>query len=152
MTPYGKTAQTAIAAVSRLAEVYDPVQRVKLNSADIASNRNLPQPIVAKVLTILSQVGIVTGSPGPGGGYSLARPPAEITLYDVVALFERVDQNINCPFGPDYCGTSPQCPLHLDILKVREQIATFLKTTTFARFAGRRSAPRSGKTRSRSDV
>jgi Rrf2 family protein len=136
MTPYGKTAQTAVSAVSRLAEVHDPAQRVKLNSADIAENRNLPQPVVAKVLTILSQAGIVTGSPGPGGGYSLARPPAEITLFDVVALFERLGESISCPFGPDYCGTGPHCPLHFDILKVREQINTFLKTTTFARFVG----------------
>lgn len=136
MTPYGKTAQTAIAAVSRLAEVYDPARRVKLNSADIAGNRHLPQPVVAKVLTILSQAGVVNGSPGPGGGYWLARPPEAVSLYDVVSLFERVDQNVSCPFGPDYCGTGPHCPLHFDMLKVREQIVSFLKTNTFARFVG----------------
>ncbi|HVK16394.1 MAG TPA: Rrf2 family transcriptional regulator, partial [Fimbriiglobus sp.] len=128
MTPYAKTAQTAIAAVSRLAEVYDPARRIKLNSADIAESRHLPQPVVAKILTILSQAGVVNGSPGPGGGYWLACPPEEVTLYDVVALFERVDQNVSCPFGPEYCGTGPHCPLHLDMLKVREQMVTFLKT------------------------
>ena len=136
MAPYGKTAQTAIAAVSRLAEVYDPAKLVKLNSADIASTRNLPQPIVAKVLTVLSQAGIVNGSPGPGGGYWLGRSPAEITLFDVVGLFERLDDNVSCPFGPDYCGTGPQCPLHTDILKVREMTVHFLKASTFARFVG----------------
>lgn len=136
MTPYGKTAQTAIAAVSRLAEVYDPAKRVKLNSADIALNRRLPQPVVAKVLTVLSQAGIVTGSPGPGGGYWLARPPDQVTLHDVVSLFERLDENVSCPFGPGYCGTGPHCPLHADMLTVREQIVTFLKTGTFARFVG----------------
>jgi Rrf2 family transcriptional regulator, iron-sulfur cluster assembly transcription factor len=136
MTPYGKTAQTAIAAVSRLAEVFDPAKRVKLNSADIAGNRNLPQPVVAKVLTILSQAGIVNGSPGPGGGYWLARPPEGVTLHDVVCLFERADENVSCPFGPQYCGNGPHCPLHFDLLRVREQMVTFLKTCTFARFVG----------------
>lgn len=141
MTPYGKTAQTAIAAVSRLAEVYDPANRVKLNSADIAGNRRLPQPVVAKVLTILSQAGLVSGTPGPGGGYWLAREPGTISLYDVVGLFERLDENVSCPFGPDYCGTTPHCPLHFDMLKVREQIVSFLKQTTFARFVGGPAAP-----------
>lgn len=136
MTPYGKTAQTAVAAVSRLAEVYDPAKRVKLNSADIAERRRLPQPVVAKVLTILSQAGVVSGSPGPGGGYWLARPPEGVTLYDVVSLFERLDENVSCPFGPDYCGTGPHCPLHFDMLRVREQMTGFLKTCTFARFVG----------------
>jgi Rrf2 family iron-sulfur cluster assembly transcriptional regulator len=139
MTPYGKTAQTAIAAVSRLAEMYDPVRRLKMNSADIAENRHLPQPVVAKVLTILSQAGIVNGSPGPGGGYWLARPPEGVTLFDVVALFERLDENVSCPFGPQYCGSGPHCPLHFDMLRVREQIVTFLKTSTFARFVGWKS-------------
>ena len=138
MTPYGKTAQTAIAAVSRLAEVYDPEKRVKLNSADVAGNRRLPRPVVAKVLTALSQAGIVNGSPGPGGGYWLARPPAGVTLHDVVSLFERLEENVSCPFGPEYCGTGPQCPLHLDLLKVREQMIAFLRTSTFARFVGGR--------------
>ena len=136
MTPYGKTAQTAIASVSRLAEVFDASKRLKLNSADIAENRNLPQPVVAKVLTILSQAGLVNGSPGPGGGYWLAREPEKVTLYDVVALFERLDDNVSCPFGPNYCGNEPHCPMHFDMLKVREQIINFLKTTTFARFVG----------------
>jgi Rrf2 family protein len=136
MTPYGKTAQTAIAAVSRLAEVYAPGKRVKLNSADIAENRHLPQPVVAKVLTILSQAGIVNGSPGPGGGYWLARGPETVSLYDVVSLFERLEENVSCPFGPNYCGNGPQCPLHFDLLKIREQMTVFLKTSTFARFVG----------------
>ena len=141
MTPYGKTAQTAIAAVSRLAEVHDPDKRVKLNSADIAEKRHLPQPIVAKVLTILSQAGIVNGSPGPGGGYWLARPPGDVTLHDVVSLFERLEENVSCPFGPEYCGTGPHCPMHFDLLKIREQMIAFLKTSTFARFVGWVPAP-----------
>ena len=136
MTPYGKTAQTAVSAVSRLAEVYAAELPVKLSSADIAGNRHLPQPVVAKVLTALSQAGIVHGSPGPGGGYWLARPPEQVSLYVVVSLFERFDASVSCPCGPSYCGTGAQCPIHLDLLKIREQLIAFLKTSTFAGFVG----------------
>ena len=55
---------------------------------------------------------------------------------DVVALFERAEENVSCPFGPQYCGTGPHYPLHSDLLRVREQMVTFLKTSTFARFVG----------------
>jgi Rrf2 family iron-sulfur cluster assembly transcriptional regulator len=136
MTPYGKTAQTAIAAVSRLAEVYDSRKPVKLNSAEIATVRDLSQPVVAKVLTILSQAGIVNGSPGPGGGYWLRRTPASVNLYEVVSLFERLEENVSCPFGPAYCGNGPHCPMHHDLLAIREHIITFLKSITFAKFVG----------------
>ena len=62
MTPYGKTAQHAIAAVSRLAQAYDPAKKAKLGSAEIADARGLPRPVVAKVLTTLSQAGLVAAT------------------------------------------------------------------------------------------
>jgi Rrf2 family transcriptional regulator, iron-sulfur cluster assembly transcription factor len=100
--------------------------------------------VVAKVLTTLSQEGIVNGSPGPGGGYWLARPPEDLSFYEVVSLFERLAPNVSCPFGPDYCGTSPHCPLHFEMLQVREQMVSFLKTCTFARFVGWTRLPLNG--------
>ena len=75
MTPYGKTAQNAVAAMSRLAEAY--AENRLLSSIDIARDRNLPQTLVAKLLTMLSQAGLVEGVRGPGGGYRLARGAAQ---------------------------------------------------------------------------
>ena len=82
---YGKQTEAAIAAMSRLAEVYDK-ERTRLSANDIADARGLQRPRVAKVLSVLSQAGLVTGSPGPGGGFALARHPREITIYDVFIL------------------------------------------------------------------
>ncbi|MFO0928604.1 MAG: Rrf2 family transcriptional regulator [Gemmataceae bacterium] len=135
MMPYGKTAQHAIAAMSRLAEVYATGART--SSREIAEIRGLPQPIVAKVLTILSQAGLIVGAPGPGGGYALTRPPDTITLLDVAELFDRQEQAIGCPYGPRHCGNGPPCPLHERTVVLRGQIRAFLESTTFALFVGR---------------
>jgi Rrf2 family protein len=134
MTPYGKVAQAAIAAMSLLAEQYSPVGGRRLNSREIAEQRKLSQAIVGKVLTKLSQTGLVSGSPGPGGGYALARPPQAITLNEVVAPFDRLDSTLMCPFGEGWCGTGPQCPLHAQLDQLRQQISNFLQQTTLARF------------------
>ena len=64
MIRFGKTAQTAVSAMSLLAEVYDG-GKTKLSSHDIAARRELPQPVVAKVLTIVSSLGLVDGTRGP---------------------------------------------------------------------------------------
>lgn len=132
--PYSKMAQTAIAAISILAECHDETHSRKLSSSQIATERGLPQPVVAKVLTILAQGKLVHGSPGPGGGYSLARPPAEISLYEVISLFDRVDRNVACPFGPGYCGVGPQCPLHLPLERLRDELTRFLQSSTLEAF------------------
>ena len=145
MTPYGKTAQAAIAAVSRLAEVYDAENPVKLSSAQIAEARDLSQPLVGKVLTMLSQTRLINGSPGPGGGYLLAKPPGEITLYEVAAPFDRLEDTLVCPFGPNWCGHQPHCPLHDKLVALRDEVTTFLQANTFAAFqpaAKRKSAKR----------
>ncbi|MEZ6055688.1 MAG: Rrf2 family transcriptional regulator [Planctomycetaceae bacterium] len=134
MTPYGKVAQAAIAATSLLAERYVAEGGARLNSRDIARNRNLSQAIVAKVLTTLSQVGLVRGSPGPGGGYMLAKPPSETTLHEIVAPFDRLEETLVCPFGEGWCGNGPQCPLHEQLVSLREHVSDFLKQTTLDKF------------------
>ena len=134
MIRYGKTTQNAIAAVSLLAEAYDEQNPRRLSSSEIAASRNLSKPIVAKVLTTLSQAGIVSGTPGPGGGYALAVSPDSLTLFDVVILFERQDADLTCPFGPGWCGKGDPCPLHDELQLVGEQMETFLRSSRFAVF------------------
>jgi Rrf2 family transcriptional regulator, iron-sulfur cluster assembly transcription factor len=127
MTPYGKTAQTAIVAMSRLAEVY-PEKRL-LSSIDIARDRRLAQTLVAKLLTMLSQAGLVEGERGPGGGYRLARTPRKISLFDIVSVFERMEDRTVCPFGPGWCGNNDPCPLHDAYMHFNEQFDSFLRQT-----------------------
>lgn len=134
MSPYGKVAQAAIASMSLLAEHYASSGGRRWNSREIAAQRKLSQAIVGKVLTTLSQMGLVHGAPGPGGGYALARPPEQITLHDVVAPFDRLESTLICPFGEGWCGHGPQCPLHEQLDRIRQQITTFLQQTTLARF------------------
>jgi Rrf2 family transcriptional regulator, iron-sulfur cluster assembly transcription factor len=133
MIRFGKTAQTAISALSLLAEIYDGGE-TKLSSADIAERRGLPQPVVAKVLTIVSSLGLVDGTRGPGGGYWLKRPPGKISLLDIVEEFERQDAGIMCPFGPTWCGHGKPCPMHHALVQMDEQWMNYLRTTTLAIF------------------
>ncbi len=125
MLKIGKLAQQAIAAASYLAERYgDGSERI--SASEIADARELPRPLVAKVLARLSQEGITTGTTGPTGGYRLAREPEAISLFDIVAVFERMDIRPMCPFGPNWCGHGDLCPLHDAIGEAAEKVAQFL--------------------------
>ena len=132
MIRYGKMVQNAVVVMSRLAEFYS--QNRLISSIEIAENRNLAKPLVAKILTMLSQKGLVYSSPGPGGGYKLSKSPSEITLYDVAVLFEKESVESKCPFGPNWCGHGKRCPLHKKFFKVEQLAADFLKSTSFAEF------------------
>lgn len=130
---YGKATECSIAALSRLAEVYDG-GKTKLSAQEIALDRSLLKPFVGKVLTTLSQAGLVKGSRGPGGGFTLGRHPSEIHIYDVFKLFEREEDSELCPFGGGLCGVGVNCALHDKLAKVQDAVNHVLHETTFEDF------------------
>ena len=130
---YGKQTETAIAALSRLAEVWDE-GRTRLSAAEIADQRGLPRAMVAKILSTLSQASLVDGSPGPGGGYALARAPHLIRLREPHELFEREDVSTNCPFGGGVCGVGEPCAMHDRLKTMHGAIRKLLEETTFEIF------------------
>ncbi len=132
MFTYSKLAQAGIAAVSYLAARSSEKRLV--GSAEIAEARELSRQLVAKILTILSREGIVAGTPGPSGGYRLLRHPAEISLLDVVKIFEDPEDRVMCPFGPNWCGNGPKCPLHDTFFAMHQEALDRLGQETFAQF------------------
>jgi Rrf2 family protein len=71
-------------------------QGTALPAARLAEFHGVPAAYLAKHLQALSRAGIVSTEPGQRGGYRLARPPAEVTLWDVVAAIEGTDPAFRC--------------------------------------------------------
>src|SRR5690242_16581752 len=59
-----------------------------LSTKDLAEFHGLSKEYLSKALQSLSQAGIVTGNLGPGGGYRLAKPPADINFLEMVEAVE----------------------------------------------------------------
>jgi Rrf2 family protein len=55
-----------------------------LTIPDIAGAEGLSPEYTAKLMRALRQGGLVTSTRGPGGGYRLARSPAEVTAWEVI--------------------------------------------------------------------
>jgi Rrf2 family protein len=75
-------------------------------AARLAAYFQLPAPYLNKQLQALAKAGIVRSTPGPKGGFELAKEPGEITLLDVVVAIEGPEQAFRCaeilhesPFG-----------------------------------------------------
>ena len=78
----------------------------------------------------------MSGSPGPGGGYALAKGPEEITLRDVWSLFERPDSSRVAFVGSEICGISAPGDLSNRIGRVEQAMNSLLDETTFDVFCG----------------
>ena len=67
-----------------------------LSAAVLAEFHGVPKPYLAKSLQALSRAGIVSSSQGRGGGYSLARPAAEVSLLDIVLAVDGDQAAFRC--------------------------------------------------------
>ena len=80
----------------------------------VAEREELPEAYLEQLVAVLRKAGLVTGKRGAGGGYILAREPAQITAGDVVRALEgpiepqvctaEGDPVLNCVREQD-CGT-----------------------------------------------
>lgn len=61
---------------------------VRLNATLLAGETGLPLPTVQKLVSKLSAAGLIESARGTGGGFRLARPPAAITVADIVEAIE----------------------------------------------------------------
>ena len=130
---YGKSSANAIAVMSYLAS--DPSRRA--GSAEIAKAREISKALTAKLLTQLATAGLVAGQPGPGGGYTLAKPATKISLQDIASLFEQMEMPSLCPFGHNWCGQGDPCPLHDTIAEKVQSNRKFMEETRLSIFAGK---------------
>ena len=150
MFRYGKTARQAVAAISYVAERQAAGAKA-VSSTQTGAARKIPRMLAAKLLSEMSAGGLLGGTTGPGGGYRLARPANEITLGDIVGLFERKREEFPCPFGAGWCGSGPQCPLHKSFLKIDAVARRFLTATTLEVFTrgDRKDLPAAAKPKAR---
>lgn len=70
--------------------------RATASAAQLADYFDLPAPYLAKQLKALAKAGVLTATPGPRGGYRLARPAADITLLQIVEAVDGAASPYEC--------------------------------------------------------
>jgi Rrf2 family protein len=83
-----------------------------VNRSQVAEEMEIPSHFLAKIAQQLQKDGILNIVQGARGGLRLARPPAEISMLDVVeAVMGQISLN-DCVLHPGTCQRSPTCPIH----------------------------------------
>ena len=120
------TSQHALRAIVYLAQESDD-QLVAGNR--IAAKTGVPSKYLSKILGDLTRANVLHSVRGKLGGFRFARPTSRISLFEVIAPFERPEQR-RCPFQNKKCRDSNPCVAHESWKKVRDAEERFLKTTT----------------------
>jgi Rrf2 family iron-sulfur cluster assembly transcriptional regulator len=126
----GRYAVTAMMDIA----IHDRLGPVTL--AEISQCQGISLSYLEQLFAKLRKKGLVEGVRGPGGGYRLARPAADVTVADIIdAVDERVDAT-RCG-GRQDCQEGQCCLTHELWTDLSDQIAAFLDTITLAQFVER---------------
>lgn len=97
---------------------------------DIASRQGISLKYLDHILSSLRKAGLIKNVRGKGGGYSLTRPAAQITLCEIIEAVEGTLAPVECVDNPDYCKKTSTCSAHDVWVKVRESIEDVLRNTS----------------------
>lgn len=134
MVKLNKSTRFALYAVTELARDSEAV----ISAGEIAKKYGISEHHVAKVLQQLARAGMVRSIRGIRGGFQLARDPREITMMDVVEIFERqptsqacllLEENEACPFDS-------VCRIGEVFNEIQEQAFYTLKSISIATLLG----------------
>lgn len=68
----------------------------RLSAAALAELYEVPPKYLAKAVQAMAAAGLIQSTPGPRGGYALARPPEAIRLIDIVDAVEGCGVMFRC--------------------------------------------------------
>jgi Rrf2 family iron-sulfur cluster assembly transcriptional regulator len=120
---FSKRSLYAVRAMVRLATQHEdrPV-----SIREISEIEDISLPYLEQLFACLRRSDLVRSVRGPGGGYVLSRPPAEINLEQII---ESVDETIApaaCTENEGVCLRSPDCFMHPVWNELGEKIRAFL--------------------------
>lgn len=133
-----KKGEYALKALVELAVNYDKGEAITLIN-DIAEREDIPPKYLEQILLTLRNAGILVSKRGVGGGYTLSRPPADISLGEVIRVVEgplapldcvSVSRHVNCP-------NETTCGLYSVMLEVRNAISSIVDNISLKDIAKR---------------
>jgi Rrf2 family protein len=137
---FGVGVDYSLKALLMLADRYPSAQPLRVE--EIAAVQGVPENYLRRLLIELKRGGLVLSQKGPSGGYMLARPPARITMADVVEIIEGDYTPVECleDGANSFCSRDSGCPMRDVWREVRDSVVGILRNATLQSLAERRKS------------
>ena len=102
---------------------------------EIAAQERLPADYVEQILLRLRRAGVITSTRGARGGYTLSRPPEEISMRAVIQASELETFDLHCvshPVEEDRCAASHSCSIRPIWVLLQTKIDDVLESVCLA--------------------
>jgi Rrf2 family protein len=103
-------------------------------TSQIAEDQRIPPSFLAKIISQLSIAGLIHTSRGARGGVTLARPPENITILEVVEAIDGPITLNECTYSSDACPFGEECPIRPVWCDAQDDLVERLRTSNFGSF------------------
>jgi Rrf2 family iron-sulfur cluster assembly transcriptional regulator len=117
----------ALRVMTRLAEF--PLGNV-VHLPALAYSENIPSHFLSKILQQLTHAGLIKSHRGAAGGYSLEKPPSEISLLEVIEAIEGPIILNQCLSPGLECERMNWCSIHEVCAEARERVHEVFRQVT----------------------
>lgn len=95
-----------------------------VDAQTIAQAEKIPMRYLLKIMPALIKAGIVKSQRGAGGGYGLARDPAQISLLDILTAIEGPITLNRCLLDARLCSKEgpPHCKVHQALHTIQQHL------------------------------
>lgn len=98
----------------------------------IAKEEDISENYLEQIMELLRRSGIVRSIRGAQGGFSLAKPPQDIKIKEIVDILEGPINLTDCLSDPEVCKRNKECFARTFWEKLEENINEFLESHTLA--------------------
>jgi Rrf2 family protein len=129
-----KKAKYAIHALVKLARERE---KGPILISEISKEGNIPKKFLEAILLDLKRAGILNSKKGKGGGYYLIKKPEDVTMAEVLRLFDGALALLPCVTYKYYerceeCVDEQTCGIRRVMQQVRDETVRILKDSTLA--------------------
>jgi len=107
---------------------------------DISKRQGISEKYLWQLINPLKTMGLISSTRGSHGGYALARPPAEISLKEVVRVLEGSLCLVDCVENPAVCERSQTCTSRDVWSEASNQLSQILESMTLDKMVAKQKS------------
>ncbi|NTV95661.1 MAG: SUF system Fe-S cluster assembly regulator [Thiobacillus sp.] len=116
----------------------------RISAQQLSQETGLPAPTVANLLKRLTRAGLIFGTRGVAGGYSLSKNPGSISMADVITAIEGPVALTDCALATGICGLEAGCTTRAHWRLINQAVRVALEAVSLADMA-KPAAPARGQ-------